>query len=301
MINIEIPHKKEFLYLPESLAECDEKQFRGIAKLMMYLNAGEIAYEEFRVLAVYVLLNMKWNKKTYKTEGFIPEADQQKWENIYRLSEFVDNFFDRVTDENGKETISVKQFFIKNHIPKLWLFWKYYGPMDGFENTTFGQYLDALEEFIYFSQTGEMQALRNLFSILYLRKNEIYNRRISMRRAKHIFKHLDYGYLYGVYLFFSAIQQYIMSGSVSVMGQQIDLSIIFKEVRTDELKSIIPGIGWISTAQDLAESGVFGNYAEVRQTEMWPILLRLYDLKKRAFDDKEREEAEKAKSKARRT
>lgn len=300
MITIEIPQKKKFFYFPENLAECDAKQFRGIAKLMMMLNGGVISYEEFRVIAVYVLLNMKGKKKIYKTEGFIPEADQDKYENIYRLSEFVDHFFEKKTDDDGKELFSIKQFFIQNHTPSIYLFHRYYGPTDGFENTTFGQYLDALEEFIYYSQTGEIQALRNLFSILYLRKNEKYERRKSLRRAKKLFRYLDAGYLYGCYIFFSAIQQYIMSGSVTVMGQELDLSIIFKEVKTEELKSIIPGTGWISTAQDLAESGVFGNYNQVRENEMWPILLRLYEMKKRAFDDKERDDAEKAKAKTKR-
>lgn len=298
MIHIEIPETKKYFYFPENLGECDGTQFRRIAKLMLDLNAGAISYADFRVLAVYVLLNMKGKKTTFKTEGFIPEADQVKWENIYRLSEFVDHFFDKNTDDDGKEQISVKQTFIHNHSPKVSFLRNYYGPETGFENVTFGQYLDSLEEFIYFSQTGEVQALRNLFAILYLRKNEKYDRRASLKRAKGIFKYLDAGYLYGCYIFFSAIQQYIMGGSVTVMGQELDLSIIFKEVKTEELKSIIPGTGWISTAQDLAESGVFGNYNQVRETEMWPILLRLYELKKRAFDDKEREDADKAKANA---
>lgn len=297
MNHIKIPQKNIDLYLPENLAECDSKQYRGMAKLIFLLNSGKIEYEEFRVCAVYLLLNMKGKAKTYRTEGFIPSSEKPQWENIYRISELIDSFFEKKTNDEGKEYIHIKQDFIKNHTPKLFLWHRFYGPEDAFENVSFGQYLDAMEEFIYFTQTGEIQGLRNLFAILYLRKNEKYNRKKSLKRAKTLFKFLDVGHLYGCYIFFSAVQQYIMSGSVTVMGQDLDLSIIFKEIKTEELKSVIPGTGWISTTQDLAESGVFGNYTQVRETEMWMILLRLYELKKRAFDEKEREDAEKAKAK----
>jgi hypothetical protein len=259
------------------------------------LNSGQIDYVQFRVLAVYSLLGLKWNRKTYSTPDFIPTNELPKWENIFRLSEFIDNFFEKKTDENSNEIFSVKQHFIHNHSPFYRLFKKYYGPESAFENVLFGQYLDGLEEFIYYSQTGSVQALRNLFAIFYLSKNEKYNRKNSLKRAKNIFKYVDIRHLYGFYVFFSSMQNYIMSGNVVIMGQEIDLQIIFAEVEKENIKSTIPSIGWVSTAQDIAESGVFGTYENVRNTEMRAVLLRLYELKKRAFDDKAKETADKSK------
>lgn len=291
MIVIEIPEAKKVFYFPENLGECDGKQYLDICKLLYWLNFGEITYETFRIMAVYSLMGIKWNRETYKALGFIPEEDLPKWENVFRLSELVDTFFDHKTDADGNKTYTVNQLFVNNHNPMYWLFKKYYGPEEGFSNVLFGQYLDGLEEFIDFTQSGEIQSLRNLFAIFYLGKGEIYNKRKSLKRAKGIFRFVDIRNLYGMFVFFNAFQNYMMSGEISVMGQNIDLAIIFKDVDPKQKKSSIPGLGWITTAQDIAESGVFGAYENVRNTEMWPVILRLYELKKRAFDEKEREES----------
>ena len=289
MIPIEIPEAKKHLYFPEHLGECDSRQYLDLCKLLYWMNIGAITYESFRVMAVYALLGMKWKKESFKTEGFIPEDDLPKWENIFRLSELVDEFFDKNTDEDGNVSLTVKQHFVHNHNPIFHFFGKYYGPEEGFSNVLFGQYLDGLEEFIEFSQSGEIQNLRNLFAILYLPKKEKYCRKKSLKRAKGIFRYVDIRNLYGCFVFFNAFQNYMMSGEISVMGQAIDLEIIFKNIDPEKTKSSVPGLGWLTTAQDLAESGVFGAYENVRNTELWPVILRLYELKKRAIDDKERE------------
>ena len=296
MISIEIPQENKFLYLPEELAECDGRQFLDMSKLIYWLGLGAITYESFRTLAVYALLGLKWDHKQYKTPGFIPEDDERKWSNVHVLSEYIDGFFENIKNEAGEEIPVIKQNFIKNHNPVFKLMGTYYGPDDAFENVTAGQYFDGMEYFISFSSSGDLKDLRNLFAIFYLPKGEEYNKEQSRKRAKGIFRTVDIRHLYGFYLMFSAINKYMKSGSVVVYGEEIDLSIIYKDISDKELKSSIPGLGWISTAQDLAESGVFGSYEGVRKTLMWPVLLRLYDLKKKLIDDKERENANKNKA-----
>lgn len=299
MMTIQIPEANHFFYIPENLGECDGKQYLDICKLLYWLNFGMITEDDFKSMAVYVLLGKKWKKETSKVHGFISPDDKPKWENVYRISEVLESFFDRNIDEKtGKVTLTVKQLFVHNHNPVYNLFKKYYGPEEGFTNVVFGQYLDGLEEFIDFTQSSEIQSLRNLFAIFYLPKGEVYNKRKSLKRAKGIFRFVDIRNLYGMFVFFNAFQNYMMSGEISVMGQNIDLEIIFKDVDPKQKKSSIPGLGWITTAQDLAESGVFGAYENVRNSEMWPVILRLYELKKRAFDEKEREESEKNKNQA---
>lgn len=298
MIMIEIPEAKKIFYFPENLGECDGKQFLDICKLLYWLNFGHIDYDAFRIMAVYSLLGIKWEKETFKIEGFIPEDDLPKWENVYRLSELLDSFFDQKTDEEGNKSYTVNQLFVHNHNPVYHLFKKYYGPEEGFANVTFGQYMDGLEEFIDFTHSGEIQSLRNLFAIFYLPKGEMYDKKKSLKRAKKMFRFVDIRNLYGMFVFFNAFQNYMMSGEIMVMGQNIDLEIIFKDIGTDKMKSSIPGLGWITTAQDIAESGVFGAYENVRNTLIWPVILRLYDLKKRAIDEKEREDRENNKNHA---
>lgn len=290
MITIEIPEANHFFYVPENLGECDSKEYLDICKLLYWLNFGFITEDDFKSVAVYILLGLPYNLEISKVVGFISEDDLSKWENVYRISEILESFFDRkVDEETGHVSLTVKQHFVHNHNPVFHFFGKYYGPEEGFANVLFGQYLDGLEEFIEFSQSGEIQNLRNLFAILYLPKKEKYCRKKSLKRAKGIFRYVDIRNLYGCFVFFNAFQNYMMSGEISVMGQAIDLEIIFKNIDPEKTKSSVPGLGWLTTAQDLAESGVFGAYDNVRNTELWPVILRLYELKKRAIDDKERE------------
>lgn len=282
MITIEIPEKKRLLYLPENLSECDERQYADMAKLFYMLSRKEISYPEFRTLAVYSLLDLKAGG----------ESDT-KYENIFRLSEYIDNFFEKYT-ENDEEKIRVKYNYIHNHFPSLSLFGTYIGPEDGFQNVCFGQYTDGLEEYIYYTQSGDIQSLRTLFAIFYLPKGEKYSLEMAKKRAKGLFRSVDIRHLYGFFLYFTSMQEYILSGQLMVMGNEIDLNIIYQETEDNKKpKSNIPGLGWVASAYDIAESGVFGNYEGVRATNMWSVLLRLYQLKKQRLDEIEQEKMNK--------
>lgn len=281
MITLQFPDKNKTIYFPENLAECDEQQYADMSKLLYLLKTNEISYFDFRILAVYALMNMKIPKTipTALSEGSL------KWENLFRLSELVESFFERKETSEG-DTIEIKFGYLENRYKVHRFFRKYYGPEDGFRNVTFGEYIDGLEEYIYFTETGEIESLRLLFSIFYRAKGEVYNIEKSRKRANGIFKYTDIRHLYGFYLFFTSMQHYILSGQLSVMGSEIDLSIIYQDSSEEKkVKSDIPGIGMHSILHDLAESGVFGNYNEVRQTNMWTILIRLYELKKRRLDE----------------
>ncbi len=288
MITLQFPDKNKTIYFPENLAECDEQQYADMSKLLYLLKTNEISYFDFRILAVYALMNMKI-PKTIPTES---SEGSLKWENLFRLSELVESFFERKETSEG-DTIEIKFGYLENRYKVHRFFRKYYGPEDGFRNVTFGEYIDGLEEYIYFTETGEIESLRLLFSIFYRAKGEVYNIEKSRKRANGIFKYTDIRHLYGFYLFFTSMQHYILSGQLSVMGSEIDLSIIYQDSSEEKkVKSDIPGIGMHSILHDLAESGVFGNYNEVRQTNMWTILIRLYELKKRRLDEL-KEESEK--------
>lgn len=275
MIHIEIPDKKKFLYMPENLAECDNKQYADFAKLLYMAQEKQITYDQLCYMAVYPLLNLKKSKK----------KSSEKVENIIRISEYVDGFFNQ--DDEGNFT-GVKLDFTKNFLPKYKLFRTYFGPEDGFSDVTFGQYLDGLDEYIYYSKTGDLNALRMLFSIFYLKKNETYNYRVSKKRALGIFRFVDIRHLYGFFLFFSSMQTYVLQGEIMVMGNPIDLSIIFMKDEKDTFESSIPGTGFRNIITDMAESQVFGPYKEVGSTNLWVVLIRLYELKKKELDEKEK-------------
>lgn len=277
MVTIDIRAVGKTLFLPESLAECDGEQFLGVSRLIYFFHSGKINYFDFRILAVYVLLGLKNSGK----------ESEAKDENIFRLSERVDSFFHHKKEDGGEYRLELKLDFIHNPLPSCRIFFRrFLGVRDGFENVSFGQYVDGLEEYIHFSKTGDLEALRNLFFIFYLPMGERYERERSRKRARKYERYVDMGYLYGFYIYFTAMQEYILSGQVLVLGSEIDLSIIYQELVEDKKeKSSLPGLGLYSVMHDLAESGVFGNYEGVRGTNMWLVLLRLYELKKRRIDE----------------
>lgn len=276
MKTIEIPDKKTFLYLPEHLGECDPKQYGDMAKLIWMFQLGEITYEDFRSLAVYALLGMKASGK----------KDPEIFNNVFILGELIDSFFDR-TEKDGKNELKIKQFYVNNHLPqiKAGFFQTFYGPENVFEDVEFGQYVDGLEEFINYSQTGDHIFLCKLFAIFCLKKGEKYDPKTSRIRAKSIFRITDIRHLYGFYLYFSAMQLFIMSGEIFVQGSSINLSIVYESIG-EETKSDIPGIGMFGLLNDLAESGVFGPYHEIRRANFWAVQKRLYQIQKKQLDEK---------------
>lgn len=274
MHTLEIPSEKTFLYFPEHLGECDARQYADMAKLMWMFQSGKLKYEEFKSLAVYALLNMKQSGK----------KDEAIFTAVFQLSELVDSFFDK-TVVDGRDQLKPVQFYVNNHLPRIkaGFFKTYIGPEDVFEDVEFGQYVDGLEEFINFSQTGDIAYLRKLFAIFYLPKGEKYEPKTARLRAKSVFRVTDIRHLYGFYLYFSAMQLFIMSGEIWVNGNAIDLSIIYENGTAD--KNTLPGIGMYGLLHDIAESGVFGPYELTRRANLWAILRRLYQLQKKQSEE----------------
>lgn len=283
MIPIDIPEAKKTFYLPESLGECDAKQFAEMAKLLYMFHTRQITYEQFRSLAVYALLNLKITSK-----NSVALEDNPKMSNLYLISEMINRFFEEKETGEGTALELKLDFYHSPYTKHRTLYGTFHSPQNGFMDVSFGQYIDGLEESIYFSKTGEIDALRRLFAIFYLKKNEDYTPKLITKRATRDFKTTDIRHLYSFYLWFCSMQHYILAGEIEIMGNPIDLSLIYTETR-NEKKSTIPGIGIHSVLHDLAESGVFGTNEQVKKTNMWEVLIRLYDLKKRQIDDKANE------------
>lgn len=274
MHTIEIPDKQTFFYFPEHLGECDSRQYADMAKLMWMFQSGAIGYEDFKTLAVYSLLGLKPSGK----------KDETVFATVFQLSALVDSFFEKV-EADGRTQLKPVQFYVNNHLPKIraGFFRTFYGPEDVFEDVEFGQYVDGLEEFINFSDTGDIAYLRKLFAIFYLPKGESYDPKNARKRAKTIFRVTDIRHLYGFYLYFSAMQLFIMSGEIWVNGEAIDLSIIYE--KSSAAKSSLPGIGMYGLLNDLAESGVFGPYNTTRKANLWAVMRRLYQLQKKQIEE----------------
>jgi len=296
MHTIEIPETKLKRYIPADLSECDAQQYMNMCELIFYFQNQSITYDELRTHAAYKLMNMKPSKAT--------DQDEEKFSNIYQLSELIDNFFE---DDNGLKTI--KQYYIHNPIPTFKPLWKtYYGPSDSFMNMNFGEYTDALRLFHDFHATGDMEILKLLTALFYRPKKsflfikkrlenyngdvrEPYNSNKLEARAKTLV-HAPIGFVYGFYLLFASFQKYLIDAKIMWSGKEIDFSILFESASGDQepASTETPGIGMDSIAFSIAESGAFGTIDEVRKADFWQIMVRMYDLRR---TDLERQKQEK--------
>ena len=276
---IEFQQKNMHRYIPADLSECDALQYIEMASLIFQYQFENMSYLDFRITAFYRLLNMKAVNKN--------QPDLEKRANIYQYSQLIDTFFD--IDPKTKEK-TIKQFYIHNPMPKFrGALRNYYGPADEFNDVTFGEYLDALESFIDFNDTGETEYLFKLLAIMYRKrsgfplKKESYNEK-SVDKRQRFFRHQNKGIVYGCYLYFASFQKYLTTAVIFIEGKEIDLSVLFSSPRTKVKESKLPGLGMRSVLFTIAESGIFGKLEETRNTSFWQIILRLYDIYKRNAD-----------------
>lgn len=308
MITLEIPHTGTTLYLPEDLSECDPRQYADVCELIYRFNSGQIIYNTFKIQAVYKLLNLIPGKTELNEE-----EDLHKNANISQLADFIDGFFEPHPD-NPQKTV-IKQNYIHNHIPKIKPLWRtYYGPSDQFRNVSFGEYTDAVNLFSEYEKTKDDECLYLLMAIFYRKKRkfhrlrnlfkykadvrEAYNEDTIEARAK-IFKNQPIGLVYGFYLFMASFHKYLTNCVLQLNGKEINIGLLFQESSEKVTTSNMPGLGLKSIEYQISETNVFGTNKEVRETNLWEILIRLYDITKRDADEKARQkEAErKAKSK----
>ncbi|WP_304015846.1 hypothetical protein [Nonlabens dokdonensis] len=282
MITIEIKEAGKTFYLPQSLEDCDREQARAACFLFAAYNDGFLSYVDMRQALLYQLLGLNMTMD-HNQEGY-----EDVITNIALLSERMDGFFDFLDD--GKAVI--KANFKDN--PFLWLrpsIVKYHGPIDQFDNISFGQYLDALEAFIDFSQTGEESYLNTLIAICYMkklplsRKLQPYNTSLTLKRARK-FSHLDRGYRYGFYLYFASFQAYLTTAKMHVHGNELDLSILFNPIPgAPQVKSNIAGLGMLGVAHEMAQSGIYGSMDSLRNKPLWDVLPLMHNVRKGHIDD----------------
>lgn len=303
MHTIEIPEANIKRIIPGELAECNAKEYIDICDLIFKMMCGKLTMEEFRVHAFYKLMNMK-----PVDENLSPEDQQQKFANVHQASLLIDGFF----EQSNEEQRIIKQNYLHNPVPSFRPLLKtYHGPTDQFANITFGEYNDALRLFLQFNATADVTLLHKITAILYrpaksfhfIRKHLnnydgdkriIYNSNYVETRAKEL-KYAPYGFLYGVYLLFASFQKIISTATLPWAGRNLDLSILFtpdsSDVNIDVGKD---DIGMDSIMFAMAESGVFGSPKELANTNLWIVLVRMYD--SRLTDLKQKKQEENAQS-----
>jgi len=299
MHTIEIPSEKLVLYLPSELSECDSQQYIDMAELILRYQSEQITFDEFKVHAVYKLLNLRPEKEKKRELTEEEKIDEyQKFVNVSVLSNKIESFFEK----NGDNQNVIKQNYLNNPVPSI-KFWKtYYGPYDNFQNITFKEYTDALRLYHDFATHMDVEILYLIAAIFYrpkkvfhsIRKhlnnydgdNRIaYNSNRIEARAKK-FKYLPMGFVFGVYLYFASYQKFISTGTINWGDREIDLSILFSSDGEENTTEDRPGIGMDSIMFSLIESGALGNKKETMNANNWEVLIRMYDIRLRDIEQK---------------
>lgn len=304
MVTIESPETNFKAYMPSDLSECDARQYIEMCELIFLLQTQQIDFDELKTQAVYKLLNMVPSKKKPSGTKEQQQAEENnKFSNVYRLSEKIESFFDQ-GEENQK---IIKQNYIHNPMPKFRPAWRtYYGPTDQFMNVKFGEYRDALRLFYEFNANGDINLLYDIVAIIYrpkkafhfIRKHwpnydgdirQSYNSNHVEKCAK-AFRYAPIGFVYGVYLLFASFQKFIASANVPWGGKVLDFSILFQTDDDRANEEALPDVGMDAVMFMMAESGTFGNLKELDNTNVWMIWVRMYDIRRKDLEQKKQME-----------
>lgn len=269
MHDIKIMELNKRIFIPENLAECNREQYLNMSKLICMFQTQEINFNQFKVLGLYSLMNMDFEKNELQS------VQEEKWDNIYLTSQLLETFFE--TDENGQKHLLLD--FVHNPVKVVkYKMHSFYGPKDGFRNMTWKQFIEGIGELQSFADDGKVEHLVNIFAMFYLKSNESLNK-IDLEKRVHFFRFLDIRYIYGFFLLFSSFWKFIKTQSVvKVDGREIDLRIMFEESDSEDPLPELTELGFRSTSFQLAESGVFGTYEELEQSNFWNVIFRMYDM-----------------------
>lgn len=267
---------------PEYLGEYTNEQYLHFCKLLTQNKSNKISYPEFRVKLTYKLMNMVHSKTKLSSEH-----QGTRNENIYAISLLIDDLFIEKKEKN-KIIKTIDLSFVDNKIPKFTHNHKtYYGPDKALVNISFDEFLEAIKHFNKFSENNKVADLDKLVATLYREKKsdtkhnkltnydgdirqEFYSTNIDQRSK--LISNIPMHVKIGVKLFFEACINYITTAKkVNVLGNEIDLSILFQGKASKE-----KGIGMLNVLFTMAETHVFGNKKETGKERYWTILLKLY-------------------------
>lgn len=288
MHEIRILELDKSIYIPENMDECDRTQRLDMAKLVLMYQMLEINLDQFKIMALYNLMNMDYSEES------LPNLQEEKWQNIYVVAQVLDSFFEMRDDKLHLLFTSidnpVKKVSYKAH--------SFIGPSDWFKDMKWGQFLEGIGELQKFSQTGDMECLIRLFAIFYLKKNERFTA-IDLAKRVDFFRLLDARYVYHFYLLFNNFWMFLRTSSViRVDGKEINLTLLFEGGKESEISIDfdLPELGFRSTTYQLAESGVFGSLEKLLETNFGAVILNMYDIMVRAKRREAELEAQKTKS-----
>lgn len=295
MNTLEIPFNGKRVEYAASWEEIPCRHAPYIGKCLYWLESQEISVDEFRKLVVDKLIHRV-------NSAFLPHGQRAMniWHNESLLADTV-NFFFKVTEEKtddgqDRETWEVIPNFVKNLIPVVRMgHRKYYGPGDFLTDMSFGEFKDVSLCTQKWMETRDTEWLDRLTAISYRpRRLRVKNWRLTftrqpyrsegverrMKKAKKV--DIGYKYMYFEYIMgcLYMMRTNAQGQGIEIEGQRCNLSLIFNRQKEDAPPE--DGIGLMGVLMALAETGVFGSVKKTARTDLWDVLLRLYQLELQA-------------------
>ena len=281
MHKIEIPDLKLKMEIPSVLSELSSEDYLVFVELFLMLKNGEISYEKFRLVFLNHFFDFQPVKKLSRKNR------EEIYAEIYRISELFDSFL-----KHGDDKLELNLNCIKNLLPVIsGVGCNLFGPLDALTDITFFEYIDAHSAYYDFVTTQDESALNRLVAILYRPEIENlekvsssndfdgqrrikYNPHVIDYQVKHVAS-LPYHVRYAVFLYYNSCEDFLRDGEFPVAGSTIKLSLLYGSSGGNS-----DDTGLIGVLYTLSESQVFGNAKETADTNLYDVMLRLYQLMK---------------------
>lgn len=275
MHTIEIPEAAFMEEIPSEMEELTEDQYIAYAGEMLKVFSGEQTIDDFKTNLVFKFLDIRHNRKKYDDMSEL--AKLQIGDNVYRIAELLDYFF--ILEE---DKVKVNSSWTKCFIKKLG--WIIRGPESALTDLSFLDYKDANTYYREFTETKSEESLNHLVAVMYRPKFLFWKMRYMPGKffewRSRQMKRFSFAKRFGVYLFFSACEEFLRSGTFKADGKDINLDILYTEtLKEKQLKKKVKyqeDTGLTGLAYSLAKSGIYGNVDKVFKQNLYDVLVLLY-------------------------
>lgn len=279
---IEIPEAGKRIEYPSAWEELKRRELLFITREALLLMAGEISVLEFKVRVFYFLAGIKRKQRHNRKDRYLTSEEmERKYGNVVLAAETV-NF---VFSGNEEEGLVFDFNCVENILPTVRIGWRvYHGPAGALLNLTFGEYMVAYDFYRRYMMDKGERDLNALCAVLYRPGGgrggddvrEVFDVNRCVGRAR-MFSRLSFEERFVILSWFSACDNYFKSGDIEVDGREISLGVLFRqEDKAKDEEGGDPGLGLTGILMGVAENGAFGTIEEVKRTNLYTVMLRLY-------------------------
>ena len=270
------------------IEEMSQLEFEHMMMLYSRQQSGEISITDFRYQLMIKVLDIR---KTARYYNMTKQQREQIHYNINLLVDTLDSFYvQEVIDGNTVNRLNLN--WVKQMIPE---YAGYYGPADALTNCTFYEHKEAFSAYCSYLDTNDEDKLDEMIAILYRPHPQFFRLRryfskfdvperesfsaktnsLSLARRQRKVKRWPAHIKFAISQWYSNCLEYLRSGKPVIDGIEIDFSILFPQ----KTESTGPaGIGLMGIVFSLAETNVFGDAEKTGNSNLFDVLVRLYQL-----------------------